>query len=249
MIQVRDDWVFLLVVVAGMEYGINVTAVYNIHNRIIDSGRCGVISVLNSGAGYFLIWSRRMRVLLSKELPILKDSPWFIHVPMHEVITNNASISHFSGLCKPSTPDYLLPVPIIYEIFEQTPSISDKIIKFGYDLYINFLLFALSDVLEHQISTTLITPLRQTIVVMKGLQHLLFRFWTTGNEPVVLKIGLAISICRAQGKTENEYVFVSTFMTGFACFTFGSASTSKSEYCIVRQSNHFQSEDSPCNGH
>jgi len=252
MIQVRDDWVCPPGVVTGGEYRINVIAVNNIHNRIIESGRISIISVLNLNADYFLIWTRRMRVLLSKELPVLKNTLWFFHFSVYERIKNNASHYHLTYRCKPDKPDYLLSKSVISERIEQLSPVYDKNIKLGDGLTIDFMLFTLSDVPDRQISTTIITLLRQifsAFIVTEGLRHLLCWHLPTGNEPVVLKMGLAISICRAQGKIENEYVFVSVFMIGFACFTFGSASTDDSEHCVVQQSSYFQPEDNSCDGH
>ena len=252
MIQVRDDWVCQPSVVTGMEYRINVTKVNNIHNRIIKRGRFSIVSVLNSCAGYVLIRTRRMRVLLSKELPILKNTLCFFHFSVHERIRYNVSCYHLTPRCKPYKYDYLLSISVISEIIEQFPPGYDKNIKLGDGLTIDFMLFTLSDVPDRQISTTIITLLRQifsAFIVTEGLRHLLCWHLPTGNEPVVLKMGLAISICRAQGKIENEYVFVSVFMIGFACFMFGSDSTGDSEHCVVRQSSYFQPEDNSCDGH
>jgi len=252
MIQVRDDWICLPGVVTGMEYRINVIAVNNIHTRIIGSDSFSIISVLNSDTGYFVMRTRRMRVLLSKELPILKNSPWFFHFFVYERIKNNASHYHLTYHCKSAKPDNLLSISVISERIEQLSPVYNKNSKPGGGLTIDFMLFTLSDVPERQISTTIITLPRQffsAFTVTEGLRHLLCWHLPTGNEPVVLKMGLAISICRAQGKIENEYVFVSVFMIGFACFMFGSDSTGDSEHCVVRQSSYFQPEDNSCYGH
>lgn len=252
MIQVRDDWVCLPDVVTVMEYRINVTAVHDIHHRIIDNDRIGVIFVLNLDTGCFLIRTRRMRVLLSKELAILKNSPWFFDVSVYENIKYNGSHFHLTHFCKPDKPYYLLSISNIYEKIEQIPSIYDRSIKPSYSLTLDFVLFALSDVPGRQISTTIITLPRQVfpaVIVMVGLRHLLCWHFSTGNEPVVLKIDLVISTCRAQGKIENEYVFVSFFMIGFACFAFSFASISESGPRVVRQSRYFQPEDNSCDGH
>jgi len=254
MIQVRDDWICLPGVVTRIEYRINVMAVDNIHHRIIGSDGFRVFFVQNSGADYFLIRTRRMRVLLSKELAILKNSPWFFDVSVYEIIKYNGSHCHFTPLCKPDNLYYLLSVSGIDERIEQLRPGYDKNIKLSDGLTVDFLLFALSGVPERQISTTIITLLRlvvSAVIVMEGLRHFLCWRLSTGNEPVALKMGLVISICRAQGKIGNEYVFVFVFvfMIGFASFTLSFASISESEHPVARQSSYFQPEDKPCDGH
>ena len=188
-------------------------------------------------------------MLLSKELSILKNTLCFFHFSVYK---SNETYYYLTHLCKPDTSGYLLSISVISERIEQRSSVYDKNIKLGYSLTRDFMLFTLSEVLEQQISTTIITLRRQVFsafIVTAGLRHLLCRRLPTGNEPVVLKMSLVISICRAQRKIENEYIFVSVFMIGFACFTFGSAGTGKSELCVVRQSRDFQPEDNSCYGH
>ena len=253
MRQVRDDWVYLSGVMDRNEYLMNVIVVNNIHNQVIEGSRFSIISVLNLGAGYFLILTRRMRVLLSKELLILINSQWFLHdTIVHEITKRNASHSHFSGLRKNISSDYLLSAPLIYEKIEQTSPAYDKNIKSVYAITIHFLLFTPSSVPENQISTTIITLLHQACAYCKvrvSLRHLLCGYLPTENDPMLLRVGIAMSICGAQGKIENEYVFVAVFMIEFAGFTFSSAGTRENEYCVMRQLSYFQPEGNLCNCH
>lgn len=149
------------------------------------------------------------------------NSRWFLHAIVHEIMRCNASHSHLPGSCKKDSSDYLLSEALIYERIEQTFPSCDENSKAGYGITTDFWLFAPSNISENQISTTIST---------------------------LLRVRIAIPICWAQGKVENEYVFVSLFMIDFACFTFD-ASTSENEYCVIRQSSYFQPEGSLCDGH
>ncbi|MCS3430210.1 hypothetical protein [Klebsiella sp. BIGb0407] len=252
MRQVRDDWLYPPVVVTGKQNLVNVTVVNNNYNKINEVDSFSVVSVQNLDSGYFLILIRRMRVLFSKELPILKDSQWFFHAPMHDIIKHNGSHSHLFHCCKTDTSDYLLLALLIYPGIEPTPAVYDKNIRPAHGRAVDFLLFTLSDVLESQFSTTIIILLRQTFPVFilgPGLWHFLSRHLPTGNVPVVFRMGVVMSICGAQGKIENEHVFVSVFMTGFFGFTFGPVSINESEYCVMRQPSYFHPEDNSCDGH
>lgn len=183
---------------------------------------------------------------------MVKKTLWFFYFSVYENIKYNASYYHLTHFCKPDKSDYLLSRSIISEKIEQFPPVYDKNIKPFYDFTIDFMLYTLSGVLEHKISTTIITLFRQVFsafLVTEGLRHLLCWRLPSGNESMELKMGLGISICSTQGRIENEYVFVPAFMIGFAHFTFDSACIGESEHCIVRQSSDFQPEGNSCNGH
>lgn len=183
---------------------------------------------------------------------MLKHRHGFYYINEYRCLNYNATHSRLTQFWQSNRADYLLTACTLGGRIKQIYSLFHKKSQSDYGFSIDFLLFVRTVPPASQISTTIITLLRQVFFasrMMKGLRHLLCRPLPTGNEPVVLNLGQAISLCKTQRKIENEHVVVSVFMIEFAFFTFGLANTSESEYRLARQSSHFQPEDHSCYGH
>ena len=237
MRQVRNGWVSMPDVVTSTQDAINVMIVNNIHAKIIDVNRFGVVLLQALVTDCFSISTRRMRVLHSKELPVLKDSHCFFYMPVHYISNYIGSHSHSVGLDNAYLRHLLLLPQIICAKFEQVRSVYDR----------DFLLFTPSIAPESQISTTIITLPRQACLVFMvvGLRHVPCWCLLAGNMPVTFKMGIVVSI----GGVERKVKIVPDFIIEFAYFTFDSVKISEGECCVVLQLSHFQSEDNSCYDH
>lgn len=233
MRQVRNGWVSMPDVVTSTQDAINVMIVNNIHAKIIDGNRFGVVLLQALVTDCFSISTRRMRVLHSKELPVVNDSQHFFYVPEHYVVKCIASYSHLVCLDKTSLRHLLLLSLMIGTKFEQSHPVHG-----GY-----FLLFTSSVAPESQISTTIIAlPLQAFLhFMMVDLRHVFCWCLLTGN--------IAVSAGGAESKVKNARFFVPDFIIEFAYFAFDSVKISEGECCVVLQLSHFQPEDNSCHDH
>lgn len=239
MRQVRNDPVAMPDVVTSIQAVINVMIVNNIHTKVIDGNRFGVVLLQALVTDRFSILTRRMRVSHSKELPVMKDSQCFFYVPVQYIA--NCIDSHLIHLDKADLRHLLLLPQMIGTKFEQARSVHDR----------DFLLFTPLIAPESQISTTIITRARQAFLIfmMVGLRHVCCWCLLTGNMPVTFKMGIPVSAGGAESKVKNAYLFVPDFIIEFAYFTFDSVKISESECCVVLQLSHFQPEDNSCHDH